>query len=118
MTSPAHIIATNLAALPHPDGTPRQLPGFSMQLMPEHMAQQVTQTANELGEAIVYLLENSGYQIVSAAQIEQPATADDAPQIANVHCTYCDARVMQLNMTNPAKVLTMHHFTAQKCPQA
>lgn len=113
--NPAQLIATNLAALPHPDGTPRQLPGFATQLLPEQMAQQVNQTALELGEAIVNLLETSGYTITYGT----PTPPADTPaQIANVHCVYCDARVLQLNITNPARVMTTQHFTTTKCPQA
>lgn len=116
MTSPAQLIATNLAALPHPDGTPRQLPGFAGHLMPEQMAQQVNQAATELGEAVIHLLETNGYAVVPAGQIA--AAESVAPEIANVVCTHCDARVLQLNMTNPARVLTTHHFAVQKCPNA
>lgn len=113
--TPAQLIATNLAALPHPDGTHRQLPGFATQLLPEAMAQQVTDTANGIGEAIIHLLETSGYQIVTAQPVAQPA---EPAQVANVHCSYCDARVLQLNITNPARVMTTQHFTTQKCPNA
>lgn len=114
MMTPAQLIAKNLAALPHPDGTPRQLPGFATQLLPEQMAQQVTQTANDLGEAIVHLLETSGYTITKG---HTPAPTEPA-QVANVHCVYCDARVLQLNITNPSRVMTTQHYITQKCPQA
>lgn len=112
----AQIIAQNLAALPHPDGTPRQLPGFATQLLPEPMAQQVTQTARELGEAIIHLLDINGYKVGTAAEFSQPA-ADQPPQIANVHCVYCEARVMQLNITNPARVPTAQHYIAPEVPE-
>lgn len=114
--SAADIIAKNLAALPHPDGNPRQLPGFQTQLLPEAMAEQVTQTAKDIGDAIVFLLESSGLQIVPAGQTPT-AEPTDAPPIANVHCTYCDARVLQLNISNPNRVLTGHHFALADCPQ-
>ena len=117
MTSPAQIIADNLAALPHPDGTPRQLPGFATQLMPEQMAQQIKQAATELGEAIVNLLETTGYQVITRAPAEQPATPT-APEVASVYCAHCEARVLQLNITNPARVMATHHFAVQKCPNS
>lgn len=115
--TPAELIARNLPALPHPDGTPRQLAGFNPQLLPEALAQQVTETANDIGQAIVHLLETSGYRIVPATQIADPVPAEP-PRIANVHCSYCDAQVLRLNISNPNRVMTTQHFTTEKCPQA
>jgi len=112
--TPAQLIAQHLAALPHPDGTPRQLPGFATQLMPEQMAQQINHAATEIGEAIINLLETNGYTVATETQLAQP---EPAPQIANVHCSHCNARVLQFNIVNPNRILTMHHFTTQKCPQ-
>ena len=111
--TPAALIAANLAALPHPDGNPRQLAGFATQLLPEAMAQQVTQTATEIGEAIINLLELSGYTVTNTPP-PAPTAAETA--IANVHCTHCDARVLQLNITNPNRVMTGMHFTPADCP--
>ena len=62
--TPADIIAKHLAALPHPDGGVRKLPGFSARLLPEPIAQQVTRTAHDIGDAIVHLLKLNGYTIV------------------------------------------------------
>ena len=112
--TPAELIAQNLAALPHPDGNPRQLPGFATQLLPEEMAEQVTKTALELGEAIIHLLTLNGYDITTGQTQTAPP---EAPSVANVHCTYCDARVLQLNITNPSRVLTSQHFAVVDCPQ-
>ncbi len=114
--TPAELIARNLAALPHPDGTPRQLAGFNSQLMPEAMAEQVNQTATDIGESIVHLLTTSGYDIVPAGHTTPPPD-DDKPAVASVYCTYCDARTLQLNITNPARVMIPHHFALQECPQ-
>lgn len=106
---PAELIATNLAALPHPDGTPRHMPGFQTQLLPEPLQEQVSQNARELGEAIVHLLESSGYRILTDAQIQaagQPAPAADPQTLGSVHCNVCDTKLFQLNMVNPSKILT------------
>lgn len=117
MTTPAHLIATHLAALPHPDGTPRQLPGFATQLMPEAMAQQVTKAGEEIGEAIVHLLTTNGYTLTEQGATPAPVVQEPA-QIASVYCSHCNERVMQLNITNPNRVLTRHHFTIEKCPNS
>lgn len=107
MTTPAEIIATNLASLPHPDGTPRQLPGFSTQLLPEALQQQMSSTAREIGEAIINLLTMNGYQVVTEQQLAQAAPADtEAPTRANVHCTMCDKKLFSVNLTNPEHTLT------------
>ena len=102
----AQIIADNLQALPHPDGTPRQMPGFNAQLLPEPMQQQVKQTAKDIGEAIINLLELNGYQILTQAELDQPTQGAEPAQVANVHCTMCDKKLFSLNLTNPAHSLT------------
>lgn len=105
MTSPANLIAANLQALPHPDGTPRTLAGFNSQLLPEALKDQVDKTAADIGECIVYLLESSGYHILSDADLA--ATTDEEPTlIGHVHCTNCDTRLFDLNLTNPGHILT------------
>lgn len=110
---PADIIAANLAAIPHPDGNPRQLAGFATQLLPEVMAQQVTQTARDIGDAIVHLLELNGYTI---SNTPPPAPTAAETSIASVYCSHCDTRVLQLNITNPTRVLSMYHYAATECP--
>lgn len=109
---PAQLIAANLAALPHPDGTPRQLPGFSSRLLPEPMQEQIGQTAQEIGEAIVNLLETNGWRITT------DAPAPEAPKrTADVVCNHCKTAVLTLNVTtNPVR--SNYHFTAEKCPNA
>lgn len=103
--NPAALIADNLAALPHPDGTPRQMPGFQSALLPEVLQNQVKQSAQELGEAIVNLLAVNGLAVVPADQARQP-TQLPVHQLGNVHCNVCDQRLFQLNMVNPEKILT------------
>jgi len=115
MSSPAQLIATNLQALPHPDGTPRQLPGFSSQLLPEGLRSQVQQAATDIGDAIIYLLESNGYQVTD--QPRQPTQTSETPRpVANVICHHCDTRVLQLNIVDPARVMTGHHFALTECP--
>jgi hypothetical protein len=101
--TPAELIAANLAALPHPDGTPRQLPGFSTQLLPEAMQQQVQNTAKELGEAIINLLEVNGWTVTNQPI---PESEPEPPQTANVHCTLCDQKLFTINLINPSHTLT------------
>lgn len=103
--TPAELIAANLAAIPHPDGSPRVLAGFSTTLLPDNLQEQVTRTAADIGEGIVYLLESSGYRIVSENDAA-PAPADDAPPIAHLHCSQCDARLLSINVSNPAHAVT------------
>ena len=105
MTSPAELIATNLQALPHPDGTPRQLPGFSTKLLPGNLQDQIQQTAKDIGEAVINLLQINGYHVVTDAELKQ---ADDEapPPVANLHCGMCDTRLLQLNIANPQRVVT------------
>jgi hypothetical protein len=115
MSSPAELIANNLAALPHPDGAPRQLSGFSTRLLPEALHSQIQQTAKDIGEAVIHLLETNGYTVTN--ETSQPTQAtDEPPQIANIHCHHCDARVLQMNISTPTKVLTGHHFALLECP--
>lgn len=104
--TPAELIANNLVALPHPDGTPRVLPGFSTQLLPETLHEQVGKTAKDIGDAIVNLLEINGYRITNEPEPAQTSTPALADSIANLHCNSCDTRLMQLNISNPSKVLT------------
>ncbi len=106
MTTPAQLIAKNLSALPHPDGTPRQLAGFSTQLLPEALQQQMSQTGQDIGEAIINLLSLNGYRVVTEQELNQPATETGPPATANVHCTMCDKKLFSINLTNPAHVLT------------
>lgn len=106
MTTPAEIIAKNLAALPHPDGTPRQLPGFSTQLLPEALQQQMGKTAVEIGEAIINLLTLNGYLVVTEQELGQPSAPVTPPTRANVHCTMCDQKLFSFNLTNPEHTLT------------
>lgn len=105
MTSPAELIANNLAALPHPDGTPRQLAGFSTQLLPEAMHDEINKAAREIGESIINLLTEHGYHIVTDDELHQP-TPTSSPEIAHVHCTLCDTRLFSLNITTPSHCLT------------
>jgi hypothetical protein len=114
MSSPAQLIATHLSALPHPDGTPRQLPGFTSQLLPEGLRSQVQQAATDIGDAIIHLLESNGYRITT--EPSQPTQTSDTKPVASVHCHHCDARVLQLNIANPARVMTGHHFALTECP--
>lgn len=104
--TPAELIAKNLAALPHPDGTPRQLPGFSTQLLPEALQQQMSQTALDIGESIINLLTLNGYKVATEQELGQPATPTEAPTKANVHCTMCDKKLFAFNLTNPEHTLT------------
>lgn len=109
----AHLIATNLQALPHPDGTPRSLPGFNTRILPEALKQEIDRYALDFGEAIVHLLELNGYHLQT--ELRQP-TQTTQPETASVICAHCNARVLQLNITNPERVVAQTHFAAQECP--
>lgn len=104
--NPAHIIAANLAALPHPDGTPRVLPAFNTRLLPEPLQQQMTQTSKDIGECIVHLLELNGYQVVSNEEANRAAQPAEPASMANVHCTMCDQKLFSLRLTNPTHAVT------------
>lgn len=95
--TPAKLIADNLAALPHPDGTARQMPGFNAHLLPDGMRAQVQQTAQDIGEAIVHLLETNGHALG-----EQPAQpVADPVDVAHLHCLSCDTRLLSINVSGP-----------------
>lgn len=115
MTTPAEVIANNLAALPHPDGVPRQLPGFNTRLLPEVIQEQVTKTARDIADAIVHLLTMNGYTITTPDQI---AKEPRDTRTAHVYCTTCTKEVLNLNITHPDRVLTKHHFALEPCPHA
>lgn len=103
----AQLIADNLGALPHPDGNPRQLAGYTTNLLPEALRDQIKAAATEIGESIVYLLETNGYRVVAEADLPADDTTDpDAPPIANLHCIMCDSRLLSIALTNPSHCLT------------
>lgn len=104
--TPAQLIAANLAALPHPDGNPRQLAGYSKTLLPEPLQAQVEQNATEIGEAIVHLLEQSGYSILPAGAQTAAEPTPEAPPVAHLHCTFCDTRLLSLNISDPSHART------------
>ena len=93
--SAVDVIAANLAALPHPDGSPRQLPGFSSRLMPEAMRPHVEKAGREIAESVVHLLELNGFQLEKPAPAE-PQQAD----VLHVHCTLCSARLMSVSLAD------------------
>lgn len=106
MAEPAQLIASNLAALPHPDGAPRVLAGFGTALLPDPLREQVTQAATEIGEAIVYLLESNGWRLLAPGEQIQPDAPTGPPEVAHLHCRECDARLMSLNLTTPERIVT------------
>jgi len=96
------VIAANLAALPHPDGSPRQLPGFSARLMPEAMRPHVEQAGREIAESLVHLLELNGFQVEKPEPAAQPQLAD----VLHVHCTMCGARLMSVSLADAPRAAT------------
>lgn len=91
--TPAELIAANLAALPHPDGTPRQLAGYSTSLLPDTLAEQVSSAARDIGAAIVHLLESSGWMITRGVAA---AAADSPPATTSLHCLLCGTKLLEL----------------------
>lgn len=108
---PAQLIAQHLAALPHPDGSTRNLPGFSHRLLPEPIQKQVSKTAQDIGECIVHLLEQNGYYLTT----EKPSQPTQT-NIATVVCNHCSEQLLQFNITHPERVATSHHYTTTPCP--
>lgn len=106
MTTPAQLIAANLAALPHPDGTPRQLAGYNRTLLPEPLQAEVDKTAADIGESIIWLLEQSGWAVVPADQAAEPAATQTGPPVAHLHCTFCDTRLLSLNIADASHART------------
>lgn len=103
---PAELIASSLAALPHPDGGIRVLAGFQAALLPDALREQVDRTAREIGESVVHLLETRGYRIVSVSETsDAPAPAEPA-DVGHLHCRECDARLMSVNLTTPSHIVT------------
>lgn len=102
---PAQLIAANLAALPHPDGTTRVLAGFSTAMLPDGLHDQMNRTAQDIGEAVVHLLETNGYEVVAQGSRPDPADSDQ-PAVAHLHCALCDARLLSINVSNPAHAVT------------
>lgn len=105
---PAELIAANLAALPHPDGAPRQLAGFTTALLPDALREQVTRAATDIGDAIVHLLETNGYRITTATEPagDTPTEPSAATPVGHLHCTHCDTRLLSLNLVDPAHIMT------------
>lgn len=107
MPEPAQLIASNLGALPHPDGTPRQLAGFATRLLPDAMRAHIERSAGEIGESIVYLLETNGWHIVTDAQLAAAASqTEDPPNLAYLHCKLCNTRLLSISLVNPSHVVT------------
>lgn len=104
--NPAQLIASNLAALPHPDGSPRQLAGYSSTLMPDALREQVDKAALDIGESVIHLLETSGYRIVPEGHTAADTGQVEDPDVAHLHCSMCDTRILSINLTNPAHAVT------------
>ena len=99
--SAVDVIAANLAALPHPDGSPRQLPGFSARLMPEAMRPHVEKAGREIAESLVHLLELNGFD-VDKTPLAEPESAD----VLHIHCTLCSARIMSVSLADAPRAST------------
>jgi len=99
--SAVDVIAANLAALPHPDGSPRQLPGFSARLMPEAMRPHVEKAGREIAESLVHLLELNGFDVEKTEQPE-PESVD----VLHIHCTLCSARLMSVSLADSPRAAT------------
>jgi hypothetical protein len=97
------LIAENLPALPHPDGQPRKLAGYSTTAKPEGLVKQITRGAQEIGDSIVNLIEQNGGTITFG---DEPPVAEPAPgpaptpRIAEIHCALCNTRLLRLNIAN------------------
>ena len=100
--SAVDVIAANLAALPHPDGSPRQLPGFSARLMPEAMRPHVEQAGREIAEALVHLLTLNGFAVDKAAEQAEPVNAD----VLHIHCSLCSVRLMSVSLADCPRAAT------------
>lgn len=77
--------------------------------MPQEMADLMSETTRQLGEAIVHLIETTGdSEIVPKAQIRSlrhAAGAETARQpVMPVSCRHCDTTLMQLTVDDPASV--------------
>jgi hypothetical protein len=98
------LIAENLAQLPHPDGQLRKLPGYSTTAKPEGLVKQITRGAQEIGDSIVNLIEQAGGQItfgdVEPAPAAASAPAAAEPRIAEIHCAFCNTRLLRINIAN------------------
>lgn len=120
---PAHLIASNLAALPHPDGGVRGLPGFQSRLLPEPMQEQVGRTALEIGQGIVHLLTSHGMRIVGADDTPTP-TDDIEPKVALLTCRACGTVLLEMSLvesrvlTDGPGLLRSLAGRSQECPHA
>lgn len=124
--SAADLIAANLAALPHPDGGTRQLAGYNVTLLPDALREQIDSSARDIGAAIVYLLEQNGYEIRPPGSAASAADSSaEQPTVAHVHCVLCDTKMLSLNISHPEHVVAdgrrligAMSGLSQECPHA
>lgn len=125
-TAVAQMLAVKLSeGLIHPGdaknpATVLQLPGFRTVGMPAQLAEQMTDYAKLIGEAIVATIEDDGSAIVSAAELTQvremlkmtePVTA----QVIRVNCTVCGNFLFSMNINpgNPTPGVNGPYFLGQ-----
>jgi hypothetical protein len=96
----AKLIADNLHALPHPDGTElrdNQLAGDPS--LPQAWRDDVAALKQGRAEGIVHLIETNGGQIVMPG--DQAAPPPPPAQWVDVLCTACQNRLFQINLVAP-----------------
>lgn len=93
----AELIATNLAQLPHPDGTPLMFPNHSGAWpgLPEDMQAQITAMNTAIAEAFVNLLETNGYAIASQTELQTAQQLGTGTLIA-LHCQICGNIIIEI----------------------
>lgn len=102
--TPAQLIAANLAALPHPDGGVRGLPGFQARLLPEPMQAEIGRTAQDIGDGIVHLLTTNGYRITAGEELTAAPDPADVRVVA-LTCRLCGTVLLELSVAD-SRVLT------------
>jgi len=126
-TAVAQMLAVKLAeGLVHPgdDNTPAtvlQLPGFRTVGMPPQLAEQVTDYAKLISEAIVATIEDDGSAIVPASELAQirkavaEMTEPVTVRVIRVNCTVCGNFLFSMNTdpTNPNPGVNGPYFLGQ-----
>jgi hypothetical protein len=116
------LLAKNLQALPHPDGTHLRFLHFSTFAQTDDtIVQQVNGLAQGVGEALVNLLETNGYTLTHT---DDPKPVDaTGTKTASIHCNTCGERLMLVTLddnlrgaTDGPQLIQAISKMGQECP--
>jgi hypothetical protein len=110
----AALIGENLHRLPKPDGSQIRFMHFSTFGQKADVAQRVANRANDVGEAIVNLLETNGYDL---GHKSDPEPTPKREGVVDLHCGNCGTRVGQIANVNQQGQARMSAFALQQLSQ-